>query len=211
MSRLALVSPIGDHSRARRLVKVVGWLAAVAAIVALLAASGVDVGGWLAGLWRSIRAVPARYLAAAILVQTAQTVFTATAWLFVVRAAYREAQVPFAPVLAAYAVGTALNGVVPASLGTVVMLYILVAAIPTSTFSGMLAAAVVQKLAFAVLSGLVYVYLFLSVPGSFKLQLGHLHDLPVLLPALIGLGVLLVVAIGRAFWPRLHRRWLHAK
>jgi len=211
MSRLAVVSQIGDHSRARRLVKVVAWFAAVAMIVALLTASGVDVGGWLTGLWRSIGAVPAHYLIAAIVVQTLQTVLTATAWLFVLRAGYREAHVPFAPVLAAYSVGTALNGVFPASLGTVVMLYILVAAIPTSTFSGLLAAAVVQKLAFVVLSGLVYLYLFVSVPGSFSLQLGHLRDHPVLIPVLIGLGVLLVAAIGRLLWPKLHRRWLQTK
>jgi uncharacterized membrane protein YbhN (UPF0104 family) len=211
MSRLAVVSPIGDHSRARRLVKVLVWFAAVATVVALLTAAGVDVGGWLAGLWKSIGAVPAQYLVAAVVVQTLQTVLTATTWLFVLRAAYREAHVPFAPVLAAYAVGTALNGVIPASLGTVVMLYILVAAIPTSTFSGVLAAAVVQKLAFVVLSGLVYLYLFLSVPGSFSVELGNLRDHPVLIPVLVGLGVVLVVAIGRLLWPRLHRRWLQAK
>jgi uncharacterized membrane protein YbhN (UPF0104 family) len=206
-----MVSPIGDHSRARRLGKVAGWLVAVAAIVALLAALGVDVAGWLSGLWKSISAVPARYLVAAVAVQTLQTVLTATTWLFVLRAAYREAHIPFAPVLAAYAVGTALNGVFPASLGTVVMLYILVAAIPTSTFSGVLAAALVQKLAFAVLSGVVYVYLFLSVPGSFKLELGRLHNHPVLIPILVGLGIGLAIAIGRVFWPRLHQRWLRAK
>jgi uncharacterized membrane protein YbhN (UPF0104 family) len=209
--RLAVVSPVGDESRLRRLVKVTAWILAIAGLVWLLTYLGVDVNRWLAGLWRSIRAVPAEYLLAAVAVQALQTVLTATTWLFVLRAAYHETHIPFAPVLAAYAVGTAMNGVVPASLGTVVMLYILLAAIPTSTFSGLLAAAVVQKLAFAGLSGLIYVYLFLSVPGSFSLQLGNLHDHPVLIPLVALLALAALFLVGRALWPRLHKQWLRAK
>ena len=209
--RLTAVSPVGDDSRLRRLVKVTAWLLAIAGLVWLLTYFGVDVRGWLAGLWRSIRAVPAGYLLAAVAVQALQTVLTATTWLFVLRAAYRKAHIPFAPVLAAYAVGTAINGVVPASLGTVVMLYILLAAIPTSTFSGLLAAAVVQKLAFAGLSGVIYAYLFLSVPGSFSLQLGNLHDHPVLSSLLVLLAVGAVFLVGRALWSRLHEKWVRAK
>src|SRR5262249_31408069 len=117
----------------------------------------------------------------------------------------------FPPVLAAYAVGTALNGVFPASLGTLVMLYILVAAIPTATFSGLLAAAVVQKLGFAVLSGLIYAYLFISVPGSFSRQLGNLHDHPVLISLGIALVVTVLALVVRVLWPRLHKRWVQAK
>jgi uncharacterized membrane protein YbhN (UPF0104 family) len=209
--RLRIVSPIGDHSRTKRLTKVAGWLLTVAAVVAALDGLGVDVGGWLSGLWRSISAVPARYLVAAVAVQTLQTVFTATAWLFILRAAYRKAHIPFAPVLAAYAVGTALNGVFPASLGTVVMLYILVAAIPTSTFSGMLAAALVQKLAFTAMSALVYVYLFLRVPGSFSVELGGLRQHPILIPLLVALVVAVLLVVGRLLWPRLHAGWLRVK
>jgi uncharacterized membrane protein YbhN (UPF0104 family) len=209
--RLAAVSPIGDRSRSRRLVKVAAWVLAVGAVLCVLAALGIDVGGWLGGLWRSIRAVPAEYLALAVVVQALGTVLTAISWLFVLRAAYPEAHIPFPPVLAAYAVGTAMNAVLPAGLGTVVMLYILLAAIPMSTFSGLLAAAVVQKLAFTVLSGLVYVYLFLSVPGSFSVQLGRLHDHPVLIPLVVVLVIGLLVLVGRGLWPRLHERWLRVK
>jgi uncharacterized membrane protein YbhN (UPF0104 family) len=208
--RLAVVSPIGDRSRVRRLIKVVAWMAAVAAVVAVLSALGVDVGGWLRGLWRSISRVPPGYLVAAAAVQTLQTVFTATAWLFVLRAAYRETHIPFAPVLAAYGVGTALNGVFPASLGTVVMLYILLAAIPGSTFPGLLAAAVIQKLAFTALSGLVYVYLFVTAPGSFSLERGRISDHPLAILAVVAVIVVLVF-VGRALWPKLHQRWVHAK
>ena len=39
---------------------------------------------------------------------------------------------------------------------------------------------VVQKIFFTVAGAFVYVYLFLSVPGSLDLQLPTLHDHPVL-------------------------------
>jgi len=181
-----LVSPIGDDSRLRRIAKVAGWILAAAAAVAALDWLGVDVGGWLGGLWDSLSSIPPEYLVAALVVQVLQTTLTATAWLFVLRAAYREVHVPFAPVLTAYAVGTALNGFLPASLGTVVMLYLFVAVIPHATFAGVLAGMVVQKLAFTVLGGFVYVYLFLSVPGSFSRGLSGRSSHPVLIAAVVG-------------------------
>src|SRR5262249_55406590 len=150
--RLAAVSgalsPIGDDSRTGRLVKVTAWLLAVGAVVALLERLGVDVGGWLIGIWRAIDALPLRYLILAIVVQTAQVVLTSIAWLYILRAAYREAHIHFAPVLTGYAVGAALNGVLPASLGTLVMLYVFVAVIPNATYAGVLAGVFVQKLFF---------------------------------------------------------------
>ena len=38
--------PFGDPSRGRRLVKVLGWLAGIAVLVAVLELFGVDVDGW---------------------------------------------------------------------------------------------------------------------------------------------------------------------
>ena len=52
-----VVSPIGDRSRSRRLVKVVAWIVVAAAIVALLELLGVDVSGWIAGCWDTLQAV----------------------------------------------------------------------------------------------------------------------------------------------------------
>jgi uncharacterized membrane protein YbhN (UPF0104 family) len=209
--RFRLVNPVGDASRLRRLAKVAGWLFLAAAIVALLSSLGVDIGGWLSGLWKSINSVPPHYLIAAVGIQTAQTVLTSATWLFVLRAAYRDTYIHFAPVLAAYAVGTALNGVLPASLGTLVMLYLLVAAIPPATFPGLLAAAVVQKIAFATLSSLVYVYLFVSVPGSFSLELANLNKHPLLVGAAVVGGGAVIYLVGRLLWPKLRTRWQHAK
>ena len=101
-----------------------------------------------------------------------------SAWLFILRAGYRHADIRFAPILAAYAVGAALNGVLPANLGSVVMLFMFVAIIPGATFPGVLAAFVVEKIFFSVMGVLVYVYLFATVPGSFSLELGGLRSHP---------------------------------
>ena len=90
-----IVSPIGDDSRLRRIAKVAGWILGAAAVVELLDQLGVDVGGWLAGLWDTLGSVPPAYLVAALVIQVLQTTLTATAWLFVLRAAYREAHVPY--------------------------------------------------------------------------------------------------------------------
>jgi hypothetical protein len=206
-----IVSPIGDGSRLHRIAKVAGWILGAAAVLELLDQLGVDVGGWLAGMWDTLGSVPPAYLVAALVIQVLQTTLTATAWLFVLRAAYRDVHVPFAPVLTAYAVGVALNGVLPASLGTLVMLYLFVAVIPNATFAGVVAGMVVQKLAFTVLGAFVYVYLFLSVPGSFSRGLSGRSSHPVLIAALVAAIVLVAVLVVRALWPKLRRQWEEAK
>ncbi len=69
---------------------------------------------------------------------------------------------------AANAVGTGLEAVLPASLGTVVMLLMFVAIIPGATLAGVTAAWAVEKIFFTVVNAFVYVYLFVAVPGSFS-------------------------------------------
>ena len=51
-----------------------------------------------------------------------------------------------------------------------------VAIIPGANLPGVLGGMVVQKIFFTVAGAFVYAYLFLSVPGSFDLQLPTLHD-----------------------------------
>ena len=111
-----------------------------------------------------------------------------------------ERGVAYLQVLAAYAVGPALNGVLPANIGTAVMLLMFVAIIPGANLPGVLGGMVVQKIFFTVAGAFVYAYLFLSVPGSFDLQLPALHD-----PRLLALGIvagaaMLLVVLGRKFW-----------
>jgi uncharacterized membrane protein YbhN (UPF0104 family) len=206
-----VVNPIGDHSRGRRIVKILGSIAAAAAVLAILDAAGVDVWGWLAGLWHSLGSVSLPYLVAAIALQTVGTALTALAWLFILRAGYEHADIRFWPILAAYATGSALNAVLPANLGTLVMLFMFVAIIPGGTVAGVFAALVVEKIFFAVVGVLVYVYLFASVPGSFSLQLGGLKSHPWLLAAIVVGAALLIAGVGRLFMPKLRQQWLHAK
>ena len=112
--------------------------------------------------------------------------------------------------LAAYAVGPALNGVLPANLGTVVMLLMFVAIIPGANLPGVLGGMVVQKIFFTVAGAFVYAYLFLSVPGSFDLQLPALHDHPVLALAIVAVAAMLLVVLGRIFWRKLQGLWAKA-
>jgi uncharacterized membrane protein YbhN (UPF0104 family) len=104
--------------------------------------------------------------------------------------------------------------VLPANLGTLVMLVMLVmlvAIIPGATFPGLVGGQVVHKLFFVVAGAFVYVYLFLSVPGSFSAELSLLEEhraLAVLVPTVAAIVVTLVV---RAFWHRLRGLWTRAK
>ena len=63
-------------------------------------------------------------------------------------------------VLACYATGVALNNVVPANLGTFVMLLMFVAVVSGATFPGILAGYAVQKIFYLIIGTLIYIYLF---------------------------------------------------
>jgi uncharacterized membrane protein YbhN (UPF0104 family) len=203
--------PFGDPSRARRLAKVAGWLAGLALAVAVLELLGVDVRGWLSTLWDTLTEIPLGYLVAGWALQTVQTTLTALGWFFILRAGFPDAPVLYRAVLAAYAAGVALNGFLPANIGTLVTLLMFVAIIPRATFAGVLGGMVVQKIFFTVAGAFVYAYLFLSVEGSFELQLSALDDHPVLFGAAIAGAVALVGVLVRVFWKRLSGLWQKAK
>src|SRR6476646_10164337 len=103
--------PFRDPSRARRLRKVGGWLATVAVAIVICQLLGVDVTGWLSQLWDTLSAIAVGYLVAG----------------------HPTAPVPYRQILAAYASGVALNGFLPANIGTFVMLLMYVAIIPGAT------------------------------------------------------------------------------
>ena len=204
-------SPIGDRSRLLRLAKVVGWIAAGALLLLVLDGFGIDVWGWIVGLWNTVKAVSGWYLIAGAALRTAQTAFISLAWLYILRAAYAHADIRFAPVFAANAVGTGLNAVLPASLGTIVMLLMFVAIIPGATFAGVSAAYVVEKIFFTVMNAFVYLYLFVAVPGSFSVELGTLRRHPGLAAVIVAGVITLVVILVRTFWPKLRHLWEDAK
>ena len=113
--------------------------------------------------------------------------------------------------LAAYAAGVALNGFLPANIGTVAMLLMYVAIIPGANLPGVLGGMVVQKVFFTLAGAFTYAYLFLSVSGSFELQLDVLHDHPVLFGGIVVGAVLLVAILVQIFWRRLRGLWEKAK
>ena len=205
------VTPFHERSRGRRLLKVGAWLLAIALIVLGLDLLGVDVRGWLDELWESLKAISIQYIVAGLALQTVQTTLTALGWYFILRAGYPNASIPYRSILAAYAAGVAMNGFLPANIGTFSSLLMYTALIAGATFSGVLGAMVVQKIFFTVAGTAVYLYLFLSVPGSFGLQLGWFEAHRVLAVVLIAGGIVLITVLVRSFWGRLKGLWEQAK
>jgi uncharacterized membrane protein YbhN (UPF0104 family) len=205
------VLPFGDPSRPRRLGKVAVWLAGVVLAVLLLHLFGVDVRGWLSSLWDALTEISAGYLIAGWAVQSIQTTLTALGWFFILRAGFPNAPLSYLQVLAAYAAGIALNGFLPANIGTFVMLLMFVAIIPGANFAGVLGGMVVQKIFFTAVGTFVYLYLFISVPGSLELQLGFVDAHPGLTVLILAGGGFLLFLLGRIFWRKLRGLWLKAK
>jgi uncharacterized membrane protein YbhN (UPF0104 family) len=204
------VLPFHDPSRRRRIVKVAGWLLGTALVLVVLDLLGVDVRGWLSELWDQIRAVPAGYIVAALVFQTGQTFFAGLSYYGILSAAY-PGEVALAPIVAAYAVGVAMNAFLPANIGTFVTLLMFVAIIPSATVGGSLAAYLVQKIFFTVVGTFVYLYLFLSVPGSFDENLGNVSDHLARTILVVAGGGLLIVLVGRIFWRQVKKLWANAK
>ena len=116
-----------------------------------------------------------------------------------------------APIVAAYAVGVAMNGFLPANIGTFVTLIMFTTIIPSATFAGSIAAYLVQKIFFTIAGTFVYLYLFLSVPNSFDVNLGGLKEHPVSAVIVVVGGALLVVMLARIFWRQVKKLWDQAK
>jgi uncharacterized membrane protein YbhN (UPF0104 family) len=203
--------PVRDPSRAARLRRVLAWLLGVAAAIAALELVGVDVSGWFSDLWDALTGIGVGHLVAGWTFQTLQTTLTALGWFAILRAAFSRAPVPYRQVLAAYAAGVALNGFLPANIGTFAMLLMYVAIFPGATFPGVLGGMLVQKIFFTLAGTLVYVYLFVSVPGTFERQLELPHDHPVLSVVVLAGGVFLLVLLARVFRRRLHQLIEQAK
>ena len=204
------VLPFNDPSRRSRLVKVGAWLVGIALVVVVLNLLGVDVVGWLQDLWDQIRDVPTGYIVAALAFQTGQTFLAGLSYYGILRAAY-PGQVELWPIVTAYAAGVAMNNFLPANIGTFATLIMFVAIIPACTFPGALAAYLVQKIFFTIAGTFVYLYLFLSVPGSFDANLGNISENP-LATVLIALGaVFLIVLLVRIFWRQVKKLWAKAK
>jgi uncharacterized membrane protein YbhN (UPF0104 family) len=178
------------------------WLAGIALAIFVLELLGVPVRDWISSLVHKIGRVPPGAIVAGAVLETLQTVFAALVWLAILRAAFPSARVPFRVVLAAYAAAVALNDFLPANIGTLVMLVMLTTVIAEATFAALLSGFVVEKIPFSVFNIALYLYLFLSVSGSFSIKLSFLSDHTALVALIAAGAVVVVVLLARILWSR---------
>jgi len=193
--------------------KVGAWLLAVALLWIVLDLLGVDVREWLRNLWDQIKAIwdnNPGYIIFALVFQFGQTFFAGLSYYGILKAAYRD-EVELWPIIAAYAVGVAMNGFLPANIGTFVTLLMFVTIIPSCTLAGAIAAYLVQKIFFTIAGTFVYLYMFLSVPGAFDISFGNETSHPVLTLAIVAGAIVLVAFLVRIFWRQVKKLWAQAK
>jgi uncharacterized membrane protein YbhN (UPF0104 family) len=199
------------EKRRLHLRRIVIWLAVLVAIGGVAYLLGWDIRGWFSQLWDTLTQISVKYLIPALVLQTLQTLFTAIAWLAIIRYAYPDSGVPARQVIACYATSVALNTFLPANLGTLVMLIMYTAIIAAATFAGIFAGYLVEKIFFTVIGAVVYVYLFVSVGGSFDIKFGWVSAHP-WATAIIATGIVFgVVILCRLAWRWLKKLWAQAK
>ena len=197
-------------SRSRRITKIVAWVVGLAIFVWILSLLGVNIHEWFKDLWTQIKAIPAGYLIAALILQSGQTLLTGASYYGILNAAY-PGEVKMRPIVTTYAVGVAGNCFLPANLGTLITLVMFVAIIPSCTFGGAVAAYLVQKIFFTIAGTFVYLYMFLSVPGAFSISFGNETHHKVLTAGIVVGGGFLIFLLGRIFWRQVKKLWAQAK
>ena len=214
MAVAATPEPAAGTPKHRRLLKIAAWVIGTVVFFALLRLAGVDVWGWLTHLWDTVKSISLGYVILGCVFQFFQTTLTALAWYGILRYAY-PGGVTYMPVLTSYAAGVALNNFLPANIGSLVTLLMYVAVVQGATFPGVLAGYMVQKIFFFVIGGLIYLYLFLEIAGSFKFQFGGIWDsisshvgVTVII---IGGGAFLLFLLLRIFWAWVKKMWVKAK
>jgi uncharacterized membrane protein YbhN (UPF0104 family) len=181
------------------------------AIGAAATLAGWDISSWFKHIWDTITGISPGYLVAGIALLTLETTATAYAWYSILRYGYPDAEVRWIQVLACYAAAVALNSVLPANLGTFAMLLMFTTIVVGATLAGVLAGMAVQKIFFTAIGTFCYLYLFLTVGGSFSLQLGFVSEHPWATAILAVGGAALIVLVGRVLRRRMREWWAQAK
>jgi uncharacterized membrane protein YbhN (UPF0104 family) len=171
---------------------------------------GWDISGWFSDLWDTITEISAAYLVGAVALKTLQTTATAFAWYSILKFAY-PGRMRLRDIVACYAASVALNGVLPANIGTLVMLLMFTTIIAGATFAAILGAYAVQKIFFTVIGLFTYLYLFLTVGGSFDIKFEFVHTHPWATAILFVGGAYILYLLVRRVWPRVLRWWEDAK
>lgn len=187
----------------RRSARIAIWIGGVSLAIFVLDLLGIPVRDWLDELFDKLSEVPLWAIFGGVLLQSAQTALAALAWFGILRAALPESGVNFRIVFASYATAVALNSFLPANIGTWVMLLMFTTLFAGATFTMMLSGIVVQKIPFTVFNLALYLYLFLSVAGSFSIKLGLLSEHTGLVLMIAAGGIVLLVLLGRIFWAKL--------
>ncbi|HTA32974.1 MAG TPA: YbhN family protein [Solirubrobacteraceae bacterium] len=202
------VAGLRQHLHIRAILIVALLLVVIGAAATLF---GWEISVWLKHVWQTITAISVGYLLAAIVLVTLQTATAAFAWFSILRCAYPKAEVGWTQIFACYAAAVALNFVLPANLGTLAMLIMFTTIIAAATFAGIFAGYVVQKAFFTVIGIATYVYLFLTVGGSFSLQFGFVSEHPWTTVILLAGAGMLLYLVARMLGPRVSHWWEEAK
>jgi uncharacterized membrane protein YbhN (UPF0104 family) len=184
---------------------------AVVVLGALADLLGWNVSEWFEQLWAAITGIAAEYVIAACAAGLVQTTATAIGWWSILRFGFPDAEIPWRQVWAAYAASVALNGILPANLGTLMLLLMFTTLIAGATFAAVLGGYAVQKIFYCVFGVIPYLYLFLTVAGSFDLKFAFVHEHPWATAIVLIGGGLLIAVFVRAYWPRVVRWWAEAR
>jgi uncharacterized membrane protein YbhN (UPF0104 family) len=204
----AAAPPVARHVRWVRWVIGLLLIAVLGAVANLL---GWDIRGWFESLWDTMSAVSVGYLVAGVALKTVQTLAVGSAYYSILRFAYPESGVRRLQILAAYAASVALNSILPANLGTLILLIMITIIVPGASFAGAVAVYGVQKIFFVLIGAFPYLYLFLTVGGSFDLRFKFVRTHPWATGVLLIGGVALLVLVARMLWPRVSKWWRQAK
>jgi uncharacterized membrane protein YbhN (UPF0104 family) len=189
--------------------RLVVWALVLVVVGAAANLLGWDIRGWFKTLWDTVTSISGASLLAAIGLMIVQTTATAFAWYSILKFAYPE-RTKWRDILAGYAVSVALNGILPANIGTLVFL-IMITVLVGISFVAVLGAYAVEKIFFTVAGAFVYTYLFLTVGGSFDISFSWVHKHPAATIIVFGGGALLIVLVVRRFWPKVVEWWDKAK
>jgi uncharacterized membrane protein YbhN (UPF0104 family) len=202
-------SPAKTRSRPRWL-RMLVWALGILVAGAAADLLGWNITGWFSSLWDTMTQISVGYLIAGVGLITIQTVATAYAWYSILHFAYPD-RTRWKDIAAAYAVSVGLNAILPANIGTLVMLIMFTVLIAGTTFAGILGGYAVEKIFFTVAGGFVYLYLFLSVGGSFDIKFSFVHDRPVATAIILVGGATMLFLLVRRFWPKILEWWESAK
>lgn len=189
----------------RRLARIAIWIGGVVLFIAVLDLLGVPASDWIRDLFRKVGDIPPWAVVTGVLLETAQTSLAALAWFGILRAALPQARVSYRLILACYAVAVALNTFLPANIGTWVMLLMFTTLLAGATFTMVFSGLIVEKIFFSVFNVGLYLYLFISVSGSFGIKLGFLEDHEALVILIVVGAIVLLALLARIFWPRLRK------